>query len=51
MIRAAFSYLLLILVSLSAIAQIEFEEGYFIDLDSSKVTTLIKNEDWGMQGS
>jgi hypothetical protein len=39
-------FLLITFLSLQTFAQINFENGYFIDNNNVKTTCLIKNEDW-----
>lgn len=46
MARVKLFFFFLVFLSVSASAQIEFEEGYIIDMDSNKIEALIKNEDW-----
>ncbi len=38
--------LLLLAISLTSIAQINYEEGYFVDNNNKRTSCLIKNEDW-----
>ncbi len=41
-----FSCIILVLVSISAFAQISFEKGYFIDKSNRRIECFIKNKDW-----
>lgn len=44
--RSFFSIIVLLGIHLSVHAQVEFEEGYFIDLQGERTDCLIKNADW-----
>ena len=44
--KHSFIFLLMVLMALPAMAQIKFEQGYFIDNSGEKTTCLIRNLDW-----
>src|SRR5687767_8848230 len=44
--RRTFTVLILGLTWFSSLAQITFEQGYFVDNDNNKIEGLIKNVDW-----